>query len=37
LPRSFLDSIVPIFENLCVSLCGTKKAIRRKHPEAYLL
>jgi hypothetical protein len=34
LPRSFLDSVVPVFENPCIGLCGTKKAVRRKHPEA---
>lgn len=37
LPRSFLDSVVPVFENPCVGLCGTKKAVRRKHPEAHSL
>jgi hypothetical protein len=37
LPPSFLDSVVPIFKNLCVGLCGTKKTICRKYPEIYLL
>jgi hypothetical protein len=37
LPRLFLDSVVPVFENPCVGLCGTKKAVRRKHPEAHSL
>jgi hypothetical protein len=37
LPYTFLDSIAPIFENPYVSLYGTKKAIRRKYPEAYSL
>jgi len=37
LPPSFLDSVVPVFENPCVGLCGTKKAVRRKHPEAHSL
>ncbi|KAH8790871.1 hypothetical protein F5882DRAFT_449991 [Hyaloscypha sp. PMI_1271] len=27
LPRSFLDSVVPVFENPCVGLYGTKKAL----------
>jgi len=35
LPRSFLDSVVPVFENLCIGLCGIKKAVRCKHPKAY--
>ncbi|KAF4626708.1 hypothetical protein G7Y89_g11446 [Cudoniella acicularis] len=29
LPYLFLDSVVPVFENPCVGLCGTKKAVRR--------
>ncbi|KAF4627919.1 hypothetical protein G7Y89_g10233 [Cudoniella acicularis] len=37
LPRSFLDSIVPVFENLYVGLYETKKAVRRKHYEAHSL
>jgi len=37
LPYSFLDSVVPVFENLYVGLYKTKKAVRRKHPEAYSL
>jgi hypothetical protein len=37
LPCLFLDSVVPVFENLCVGLCGTKKAVCRKHSEAHSL
>ena len=37
LPCTFLDSVAPVFENPCVGLCGTKKAVRRKHPEAHSL
>jgi Glycosyltransferase like family 2 len=37
LPRLFLDSVVLVFENRCVGLCGTKKAVCRKHPETHSL
>ena len=37
LPCSFLDFVVPVFENPRVGLCGTKKAVRRKHPKAHSL
>jgi hypothetical protein len=37
LPYSFLDSVMPIFENPHVGLYGTKKAIYYKYPEAHSL
>jgi aryl-phospho-beta-D-glucosidase BglC (GH1 family) len=37
LPCLFLDSVMPVFENPCVGLCGTKKAVCRKHPKAHSL
>jgi hypothetical protein len=37
LPYLFLDSVVLVFENLYVDLCGTKKAVCYKYSKAYLL
>jgi hypothetical protein len=35
LPRSFLDFIIPIFENIYISLYRIKKIIYYKNPIAY--
>jgi hypothetical protein len=37
LSHLFLDSVMPVFENPCVSLYRTKKAVRHKHPKAHSL
>ena len=34
LPHSFLNSVVPVFENSRVGLCGTRKTVRRRSPKA---
>ncbi|TAQ83824.1 hypothetical protein B7494_g7851 [Chlorociboria aeruginascens] len=31
----FLDFIIPVFENPCVGLCGTKKMVRRENSKAH--